>query len=160
MPTLFLLWALELSWRGGNSINVTSPLFAFSLFFSLRAQCGRVWCGSSLLHNGWHILCNDRVKRRMKTFSAYEFYGCDSAWPCGLMPFKLLLTWHAWMQLSMVAMLLQYWSEIRWKTHCWTREAHPWLASILTCRCAAKFIHVWAAAIACTRTRIGTRACN
>ena len=27
-------------------------------------------------------------------------------WLCGLTPFKLLLTWYAWIQLSMVAMLL------------------------------------------------------
>ena len=39
---------------------------------------------------------NDRVKRRKKTFSAYESHCCDSAWLCGLTPFPLLLTSYAW----------------------------------------------------------------
>ena len=32
-------------------------------------------------------------------------HGCDSVWLCGLMPFKILLTWCKWIQLSIVAML-------------------------------------------------------
>ena len=47
-------------------------------------------------------MCNDRVKRKNETFSAYKFYGCDSAWLCGLTQFKILLTCCAWIQLSMV----------------------------------------------------------
>ena len=33
-------------------------------------------------------------------------------WLCGLMPFKLLLTWYAWIQLSMVAMLCKLMLQI------------------------------------------------
>ena len=44
-------------------------------------------------------------KKKEDTFYGW-IHGCDSAWLCGLTPFKLLLTWYAWIQLSMVAMLL------------------------------------------------------
>ena len=36
-------------------------------------------------------MCNNRVRRRNKTLSADEFYGSDSTWLSGLMPFKIII---------------------------------------------------------------------
>ena len=47
-------------------------------------------------------------QKKKEDISAYEIHGWDSAWLCGLMPFKSLLTWYhwcAWIQLSIVTML-------------------------------------------------------
>ena len=43
-----------------------------------RRRRGVVWLRETSSSALGSRMCNDRVKRRKKTFSAYEFHGCDS----------------------------------------------------------------------------------
>ena len=76
-----------------NSLLFLLCFFLSTFIFLLPAKLSLSY--QSLLSYFLHTssaLRSRMCERRDKTFSACEFHGCDSAWLCGLTPFKLLLT--------------------------------------------------------------------
>ena len=60
---------------------------------------------SSQFFSAWVKDVQRQGQKKKQDIFGWWIHVCDSTWLCGLMPFKLLLTWCAWIQLSIVTML-------------------------------------------------------